>query len=357
MNLPLLAGLALAAISLYFSATGLVSLFAGAGAAIIVMAVAFEMAKVSMTVWLIRNFRLRFLPLALSFALVCLTGISSLGIYGFLGAAYNEGRASAVTGQGAVAVLTDEVKTLETERATLYQQIDATPASHSTNRRRILEKVQPQIIRADSILTVKREELGRLRRQQVTTENDIGELRHAADLFGTTQDGLAKLVITVLAFLLDPLAVLLLLASGVKGKQVAEKSDPLTDLLTSLVGRDKAEELAPVDRLHDFGYRGTYEPQQCTREQPHDRPCNEIAMDNTPLDPIRLKDFGYRGTDTGRFPSTRNEANTPRSEGEPDPRSAERGAPSLSHPHLSLGLNRALDAVQNGATVTRRRRT
>jgi len=60
------------------------------------MAIAFEMAKVATTVYLINNLRFRLVPILLSVALVCLVGISSIGIYGYLGKAYNEGRAEAV---------------------------------------------------------------------------------------------------------------------------------------------------------------------------------------------------------------------------------------------------------------------
>ena len=81
VNFTFLAGLFLAGISLTFSATGLVHLFARAGAAVIVMAVAFEMAKVATTVCLIDNLRFRLVPILLSVTLVCLVGISSIGIY------------------------------------------------------------------------------------------------------------------------------------------------------------------------------------------------------------------------------------------------------------------------------------
>lgn len=225
VNFIFLAGLFLAAISLTFSATGLVHLFAGAGAAIIVMAIAFEMAKVATTVYLINNLRFRLVPILLSVALVCLVGISSIGIYGYLGKAYNEGRAEAVIGAGAIQVLQQEVVALEQERDRLYAQIEAVPPTHSTNRRRLLEQLQPRIDEISGMLDAKRAELATEQRAQVGRENSIGEYKYAAELFGLTEDGLAKLVITVLAFLLDPLAVLLIMASGVKSRLARKESE------------------------------------------------------------------------------------------------------------------------------------
>jgi hypothetical protein len=220
VNWPtLVSGLLLATISLTFAATGLVHLFAGAGLSIVVMAVAFEVAKVGTTIYLIQNFRLRFVPLALTFALLCLVVISALGIYGYLGRAYAEGRADAVTGAGAIAVIQTQVTALEQDRERLLAQVEAIPAEHSTNRRRVLTEIQPRLDGIATDLNARRDELATLQRAQVGKENSIGELRYAAELVGTDEEGIAKFVITVLALLLDPLAVLLILASGIKGQR------------------------------------------------------------------------------------------------------------------------------------------
>lgn len=218
LNLPFVAGILLAAISLFFSATGLVHLFAGAGIAIMVMAGAFELAKVTITVHLIRNFRWRVVPLALLGALLCLTVISSLGVYGYLGRAYNVGHAKAIVGAGSVTALEQQVKALEADRDRLYAQIEAIPASQGTNRRRLTSTLQPELESLDATIRTRRDSLTALQSAQVGRANDVGELGMAAVLFGVSQEDLARAVITVLAFLLDPLAILLVSVSGVKSE-------------------------------------------------------------------------------------------------------------------------------------------
>jgi hypothetical protein len=220
--LSLAAGVFLAAISLYFSSTGLVHLFSGAGSAIIVMAIAFELAKLSGVTWIIRNGRRSVLTAAMGLALTCLVGISSLGVYGFLGRSYAAGRTESVGASTTIASLSATVTSLESDKDRLYKLIEAVPANQGSNRRRIQAQTQPRIDRLDRVLRAKRDSLAVAQSHQVTVSNDIGDLRFAAELFGTSQEGLAKLIITVLAFLLDPLAVMLVLASGVKGKRAEE---------------------------------------------------------------------------------------------------------------------------------------
>ena len=219
INLALIAGIFLASISLWFSATGLVHLFSGAGTGIILMAIGFEMAKISGVTWLIRNGKKNLLSVGLALATLLLTTVSSLGIYGYLGRAYSSGRSSSVSMSAATGSLGATIGSLESDKDRLYKLIESVPAAQGTNRRRIQAQTQPKIDRIDVKLAVLRDSLAVAQSKQATISNDIGDLRFAADLFGTTQEGLAKLIVTVLAFLLDPLAVMLILASGVKGKR------------------------------------------------------------------------------------------------------------------------------------------
>lgn len=218
INVTFLAGILLAAISLFFSATGLVHLFAGAGTAIMVLAGAFELAKVVITVFVARNGWRRAITYPLTISLLFLSAISSLGIYGYLGNAYNSGRSASVDYAAGVAVYTDDVAKLEAEKERYLSFVEEIPDNQGTNLRKMIATVRPHIAEIDETLTMKRDSLNYYRRLQANTANDIGELKYAASLFGTTQDGIAKFVITVLAFLLDPLAVLLVAASGVKGR-------------------------------------------------------------------------------------------------------------------------------------------
>lgn len=229
--LTLTAGLLLAAISLFFSATGLIHLFAGAGLSVAIMAIAFEISKISITVYLLGATRQgdRVLRICLGICLVVLVMVSSVGIYGYLGKAYNAGRMGAIVGGEQVAHLEAVLKAQIENRGHFLRQIYEIPAEHSTNRRRLMRQVQPEIDRLTRSIDSLTRELGPLKTRQVATEHDIGELRFAAALFGTTGDGIAKWLISALAFMLDPLAVMLVMASGVKGRKQEVETEVLTD--------------------------------------------------------------------------------------------------------------------------------
>jgi hypothetical protein len=216
-NYALNAGLLLAGISLYLSASGLTHLFGESSAVILALALGFEGAKVAIVMYLIRHFRWRLLPLGLAASLVLLSGVSSLGIYGSLGRAYNSGRGAAVVSQSEVTTLTASIQSLEADRDRLYRQVEAIPATQGTNRRRVLAQVQPQIRALDAQIGDQRSQLLTATQRSAAVQNDIGDLRYASELFGVPQDRLAMWIITVLAFLLDPLALMLLLASGKRG--------------------------------------------------------------------------------------------------------------------------------------------
>jgi hypothetical protein len=261
INLPLLAGLFLAAISLWFSATGLVHLFAGAGSAIVVMAIAFELAKVSVTIWLMNNLKLRPLPIVLLFSLFVLSGISSIGVYGYLSRAYDSGRVVAKTGEAGITGILNYRNSLVQDRERIYRMVDAIPAEHSSNRIRVTQEFSPRIARLSTQIDSLDALLAKQQEAQVAKTTDIGELRFAAKLFGTSQDGLASRVIILLAFLLDPLAVCLLLASGVKKKPKYEYV-PETEMAC-----DVAEERT----------NGRY---YCTRNRGHTGPCAAVPIDD-----------------------------------------------------------------------------
>jgi len=235
--LTLVAGVGLAALSLYFSATGLVSLFAGAGVSIVVLAIVFEVAKVATAAWLSVNLRLRVLPVLLSIGVLALSGVSSLGVYAYLGAAYAKGRETAVASSVTTASLLDEIRTLEGQRSALMREIAVVPTNQGRNRSRILAQLTPRLATLDSLILDRRAQQRTAATRAAVA--GIGELKYAADLLGVTEDRLARGIMTTLAFLLDPLAVLLLFASGVKRSVTGAVVEHLPDVV----------ELASVGRI------------------------------------------------------------------------------------------------------------
>lgn len=351
INWTLLAGLCLAGISLTFSATGLVHLFAGAGVSIVVMAIGFELAKTTLTIHMLQKYRKPAWATALGVPLILLTAIASIGIYGYLGKAYNEGRADVVVGAANVAVVEQEITALEKERERLFGQIEAIPAEHSTNRRRLSESLQPRIDAISQQIDVKAKERATAQRGQAKTEQSSGELRYAAELFGVTEEGLAKLVITVLAFLLDPLAILLILASGVKMRK-----EPVTPTEVRTVTRSPA--LPPEQPYHPIKGRYTVDTSEFEVVPPDDDLVQEFVEEMERRNVEWPEDKGWLEDLAQEAEAIQRVRKLPLGYepfGTPDPVQAQRLLDELHHavepplPSASPGLNEVLVRVRNGA--------
>lgn len=257
-NVTLVAGVSMAATSLYMSAHGLIDLFAGAGMVIAAFAIVMELGKVGSLIYLISHWRLSFLTVALTITTVALSAVSTAGVYGYLGQAYGAGQKDAVLGRASVEALQQEIRTLEGDRDRLFQMVESIPAEHSTNRRQILAGVQPQIASIDSTLSVKRAELSKTTTAQAGVEQDVGQLKYAAAAMGLSGDQLARWIIGILACLLDPLALLLILASGAHRKHASVRKEgagfrplPIPEGLlreADTTGADRGPVVVPVTR-------------------------------------------------------------------------------------------------------------
>lgn len=242
INWTFLSALCLAGISLYFSAHGLASLFAGIGTASIVLAIFFEFAKVTTTLYLIWNWGLRLLPILLAGCVMILVLISSAGIYGYLRGAYQEGRIGQAESSGEIGFLEEQIRMWEADRDRLYSLVDALPETHSTNRLRTLAEVQPQIQELNAKIEAKRGEMISLRLGEGHTP---GHYAPAAEMLGVSETQLVSALITTLALLLDPLAVLLVLASGVHlPRREEEQVQSEVEWIGTAMTQEKAKALA-----------------------------------------------------------------------------------------------------------------
>ena len=90
--LLLISALGLSIVAAFFSVIGIATMFPGAVTAVVVMAIALEVAKIISAVWTHRNWKIVsfFSKSYLSFAIIVLMLITSMGIFGFLSKAHIE---------------------------------------------------------------------------------------------------------------------------------------------------------------------------------------------------------------------------------------------------------------------------
>ena len=252
---PLLIALSALSVSIsaaYYSVSGLSKLFAGASFAVMIMAGSLEAAKLVIAsllhqYWTTIN---KLLRAYLTVSVVILILITSMGIYGFLTSAYQETYQGLAVAENKVTFLEEKAKfyqddvnrydkeleriseniaTLSNAKATGIQVRDT--ASNTGYRQTIstaeLRAAQARIkveetnrkevnasrtVAADSLQTYK---LRILELENSTeTSGELGPLKYIAGLTGVPMDKIINILILVIVFVFDPLAIALVVSAN-----------------------------------------------------------------------------------------------------------------------------------------------
>jgi hypothetical protein len=216
--LTLLCALALSGIAAYYSILGLAAIFTGAFWPIVFMGSVLEASKLVTTSWLYRNWKNCPLLLKsyLTFAVVILMVITSMGIFGFLSKAHIESTLDA----GANSV---EVKTLIQQEKIAKERLDyllARAKDPSTASNRLDNQIQST---QRELTEINKKKLPLLKESNKLVA-EVGPIKYVGDMIYGTEDDTAidkavRLVIMLIMVVFDPLAVLLLIAANISMKQ------------------------------------------------------------------------------------------------------------------------------------------
>jgi hypothetical protein len=228
----LVAALALAGVSGWFSITGLTAIFVGAFWPVIVLGAAFECGKLAAVSWLGRYGALASWPLqaALVALVIALMGLDVIGAYGFLsraqiehsviGDAAIEARETQVQAKldvqaGVVADLDKRIGQIDgaVEKATAKGRTNSAMVLAQDQKRNRADLVRERQREADTLANMKAEEAG-LSAQRRVAAADLGPVRYLAVLAGVPADEMLRWFVLLVAMLLDPAAVLLLFAAA-----------------------------------------------------------------------------------------------------------------------------------------------
>jgi hypothetical protein len=226
------AAFSLATCSAGFSVFGLTSIFASAPLSVVGMGVALEIGKLSGVAWLGRcRHTPTVLKVAMATLVVVLMGLNSVGCYGFLVEAHvshmtvDEAVIARHTAQveASIAVQGNVIGDLDRRIA----QIDgAVLADTSRGRTKSALAIIADQSRTRTDLVVQRhaaaEKLAELKVQRAAVDDerhaveaDLGSVRYLARLLGAEPEQTMRWFILAVSLLLDPAAVLLLLAANV----------------------------------------------------------------------------------------------------------------------------------------------
>ena len=236
-----LSALSVSASAAFYSISGLSKLFAGAAFAVILMASSLEFAKlvIASLLYQYRKTLPKFLKYYLSISCFILILITSIGIYGFLSAAYQETASKSGNVEAQIAlvevkrdnvknqlfVYNDEKKNINNSVAGLRSGLSnnvirytdtlgnvVTTTSSST--RRALEKQLDQAIGRQDIINTKVDDLNEKLFKyeteivEISTSSDIagelGPLKYLSGLTGIPMDRIINYLLLTIVFVFDP---------------------------------------------------------------------------------------------------------------------------------------------------------
>ena len=235
----------------FYSVSGLSKLFAGAAFAVIIMAASLEVAKlvIASLLYQYRKSLPTFLKYYLSIACFVLILITSMGIYGFLSAAYQETSAKAGSIDSQIALIetrrdntkeqlnvyTDEKESINKAVADLRSGLANNVIQYtnaegvlitttSSSTRKSLEKQLDQAVDRQTIINNKVDGLNTKLFEyeteivEVSINNDIagelGPLKYLSGLTGIPMDQIINYLLLTIIFVFDPLAIALVIAAN-----------------------------------------------------------------------------------------------------------------------------------------------
>ena len=231
-----------------YSILGLATLFAGAYVPIIAMGSALEVGKLVAASWLYHNWR-RSIPKSLKIylftSIIVLIFITSVGIFGFLSKAHLD-QVKPTAGNAEQIELIDkkirqEEKIIERAEKTLNQldkaldvYIDKEYVSRGLKERNKQKEERDLLNKSIDEAMEKIANLNNSKSsiniEQLKLEADVGPLKYVAELiYGDNAkdhfDSAVRIIILILIFVFDPLAVLLLIAANISLNQWRDKRD------------------------------------------------------------------------------------------------------------------------------------
>jgi len=235
-----LTAITISVIAAGYSIIGLATLFAGAKIAIIAMGSSLEIGKLVAASWLYHNWRNPLLPKTikayLTTAVIVLVFITSIGIFGFLSKAHLDQVRPAGDNAVKIELIDKQIdqqnviivraeKTLNLLDAGLEVYIDKEYITRGLKERKAQKEERDFLnneirLAMDEIQVLIAEKSG-LEIEQLRIEADVGPLKYVAELIYGEEDArdhfdeAVRLIIIVLIFVFDPLAVLLLISANI----------------------------------------------------------------------------------------------------------------------------------------------
>jgi hypothetical protein len=232
--------LSLSLVAAWYSIIGLTAIFAAAVFPIIIMGGIMEVAKVTVTLWLHEYWQYckRSMKIQLTFSVIVLMFITSMGIFGFLSKAHLDQAVPTGDVAAKVQILDEKIKTerdtIESARRAIAQMdsaVDQTLGRSTTeqgadkavqirrSQARERATLQNEIAQAQKKIAAYNEERAPIASELRKVEAEVGPIKYiAALIYGDNPDAnllekAVRWVIIILVLVFDPLAIMMVLAA------------------------------------------------------------------------------------------------------------------------------------------------
>jgi len=282
--------LSVSASAAFYSVSGLSKLFAGAAFAVIIMAASLEVAKlvIASLLYQYRKTLPRGLKIYLTTATIVLVLITSMGIYGFLSAAYQETANKAGNIDAQIALVEtkrdnvrDQLAVYNAEKSTINGAVADLQAglannviqykdretgeiitTTSSSTRKALERQLDQAIERQTELNTKIDGLNtqlfdyETEIVEIQTGNDLagelGPLKYLSGLTGIPMDKIINYLLLTIIFVFDPLAIALVIAANFAFEQIRKKYKKNLYGEKIPISDDEGSDISTEDELKDW---------------------------------------------------------------------------------------------------------
>lgn len=230
--LLMLVALAITSVAGYFSILGLMAIFPASPIAIAAMGIVLELAKLVTASWVYRNWKIanRLLKTYFTLAVIVLSFITSMGVFGYLSKAHIEH--TTVGGSAQLQIAQLESQKTSAERRLKNAQTSLDTLDRLTTSENILDAnfirnrqkreraaLNKEIEAAATNIQTIETNLIPLKTENLILEAEVGPIKYVAELFygsgdNATIDKAVRMMIIILIFVFDPLAILLIIAAN-----------------------------------------------------------------------------------------------------------------------------------------------
>lgn len=302
--LTLLTALLLSGVAEYFSIMGLIAIFAAAPIPVAVMGITLGISKLVAASWVYRNWASapKVLKYYFSVAVIILSLITSMGIFGYLSKAHMDQGLVSGDAFAKLSIYDEKIKTakenIDANRKQLKQLDEAVDqvmvrsqdekgADKAVALRRSQSKERTRLI-ADTDAEQKKisqlnEDAAPLRSEVRKVEAEVGPIKYiAALMYGDNPDTnllerAVRWVIITIVLVFDPMAILLLIAAGFTFKQLS--GEVLTPVSKPMGPVSYFEEDTPDPYVPEVGEKPTEEEKRSWSKEMYQRIRQEIPKE------------------------------------------------------------------------------